>query len=115
VRQDGSRFWANVVITALYDGGELRGFAKVTRDETERRLAENRERALELVRDRERIAQRMNEHVIHQIFEVSLLLEGARQVVHDPDGIRRIDDAIERLDGVLHDIRSAIVDLDAGG
>src|SRR3989440_3805231 len=36
VRKDGSRFWANVVITALRDGtGRLRGFAKVTRDSTE--------------------------------------------------------------------------------
>src|SRR4051812_15834346 len=41
VRKDGSRFWANVVITALRDPeGHLVGFAKVTRDLTERRLAE---------------------------------------------------------------------------
>ncbi len=41
LRKDGSRFWANVVITALYDeGGQLRGFAKVTRDITERRRTE---------------------------------------------------------------------------
>ncbi|HUF50751.1 MAG TPA: PAS domain-containing sensor histidine kinase [Longimicrobiales bacterium] len=41
VRKDGSRFWANVVITALRDAaGELVGFAKVTRDVTERRRAE---------------------------------------------------------------------------
>ncbi len=38
VRKDGSRFWANVSITAVYDGtGELRGFAKITRDLTGRR------------------------------------------------------------------------------
>jgi PAS domain S-box-containing protein len=38
VRKDGSRFWANVVITALRDkAGRLRGFAKVTRDITERK------------------------------------------------------------------------------
>ncbi|WP_197700505.1 PAS domain-containing hybrid sensor histidine kinase/response regulator [Variovorax sp. HW608] len=38
VRKDGSRFWASVVITALYDAsGRHRGFAKVTRDLTERR------------------------------------------------------------------------------
>jgi PAS domain S-box-containing protein len=36
VRKDGSRFWAHVVITALRDAtGQLRGFAKVTRDITE--------------------------------------------------------------------------------
>lgn len=41
VRKDGSRFWANVVITALRDEhGTLQGFAKVTRDLTERRAAE---------------------------------------------------------------------------
>jgi PAS domain S-box-containing protein len=41
VRKDGSRFWANVVITALADDeGRLVGFAKVTRDLTERRRAE---------------------------------------------------------------------------
>lgn len=41
VRKDGSRFWASLVLTALYDeGGELRGFAKITRDFTERRNAE---------------------------------------------------------------------------
>ena len=41
IRKDGSRFWANVIITALYDsGGQLRGFGKVTRDLTERRAGE---------------------------------------------------------------------------
>jgi diguanylate cyclase (GGDEF)-like protein/PAS domain S-box-containing protein len=41
VRKDGSRFWANVVITALQDAaGKLRGFGKVTRDITERMMAE---------------------------------------------------------------------------
>jgi len=44
IRKDGSRFWANVVITALLDErGELMGYAKVTRDLTERRLAQQRE------------------------------------------------------------------------
>jgi PAS domain S-box-containing protein len=41
VRKDGSRFWASVLITALWDeAGGLRGFAKVTRDITERKRAE---------------------------------------------------------------------------
>src|SRR3954470_4642474 len=38
VRKDGSRFWANVVITALHDeSGALRGFSNITRDLAERR------------------------------------------------------------------------------
>ena len=37
LRKDGSRFWANVIITAIKDGsGKLIGFAKITRDFTER-------------------------------------------------------------------------------
>jgi PAS domain S-box-containing protein len=41
LRKDGTRFWANVVITALHDRtGRLRGFAKITRDLTERRRVE---------------------------------------------------------------------------
>ena len=42
VTKDGARFWANVLITPVYDdGGSLRGFANVTRDFTDRKRAEN--------------------------------------------------------------------------
>jgi PAS domain S-box-containing protein len=40
VRKDGTRFWADVVITAIVSAGDLRGFVKVTRDLTARRAAE---------------------------------------------------------------------------
>src|SRR5207249_2122005 len=41
-RKDGSLFWANVVFTAIRDAaGNARGFAKLTRDLTERRLVEH--------------------------------------------------------------------------
>ena len=65
LRKDGSRFWANVVITAVRDGaGRLRGFSKVTRDLTEPRRAqealEEKTRALEAAQEalvrRERLA-----------------------------------------------------------
>lgn len=45
LRKDGSRLWANVIITALRrPNGELVGFAKVTRDLTERKESELKER-----------------------------------------------------------------------
>jgi formate hydrogenlyase transcriptional activator len=48
VRKDGSRFWANVVITAIRgNNGELLGYSKVTRDFTDRRKAEEALRASE--------------------------------------------------------------------
>jgi PAS domain S-box-containing protein len=53
VRKDGSLFWANVVITAMRDAtGQLVGFAKVTRDLTQRR---NHEEALKRSEERFRL------------------------------------------------------------
>ena len=54
LRKDGSLFWASVVITALRDAaGELRGFGKVTRDFSMRKMAEE-----ELARQRRELAQK---------------------------------------------------------
>jgi PAS domain S-box-containing protein len=68
IRQDGSRFWANVVITALRGAdGALVGYAKVTRDLTERRQAEQRllasERAARAEAERQRRRTRTLEMV----------------------------------------------------
>jgi len=47
VRKDGTQFWAEVVITPIYDnGGKLWGFSKVTRDVSDSRRAEQRFRDL---------------------------------------------------------------------
>jgi len=57
VRKDGSQFLANVVITALHnEAGELRGFVKVTRDVTEKKMAADR-----LVRELESITAVLND------------------------------------------------------
>ena len=40
VRKDGSQFWAGILITSIYEDGELFGFAKVTRDLTEQKRTE---------------------------------------------------------------------------
>jgi PAS domain S-box-containing protein len=42
VRKDGTRFWAHVIIDAIHADGRHMGFAKITRDITERRAAETR-------------------------------------------------------------------------
>ncbi|WLB24367.1 hybrid sensor histidine kinase/response regulator [Bradyrhizobium japonicum] len=69
VRKDGSRFWASVVVDAIRDeGGELIGFAKVTRDITER------QKAHEDLLDSERRYRRLIEAVIdYAIFQLDPL------------------------------------------
>jgi PAS domain S-box-containing protein len=75
LRKDGSKFWANVVVTALYsDDGQLKGFARVARDITERKLAaEALQKANEQLETR--VAQRtaqlthMNERLKQEIAE----------------------------------------------
>lgn len=57
LRKDKSRFWASVVITALYDEqGQLRGFSKVVRDISDRKVAED-----ELRTSRELLERRVEE------------------------------------------------------
>ncbi len=58
VRKDGTRFWAEVVLTALRDdAGHLVGFAKLTRDLTERRRAEEQARKLLAARVAREVAE----------------------------------------------------------
>jgi hypothetical protein len=84
VRKDGSPFWANVLITAVRDhGGALVGFAKVTRDLTEERLAKE--------------AQRQGEH------RFRILVEGVREYaifMLDPEGhVSTWNGGAERIKG----------------
>jgi PAS domain S-box-containing protein len=106
VRKDGTRFWANVIITALYDDtGELRGFGKVTRDMTERRRAEqqltDRRRLLaHLVeaqeRERQRIAWDVHDDTIQAMVAVDMRLQLlARKIpVEYRDTVEQLDDAV---------------------
>ncbi|HEY4395948.1 MAG TPA: PAS domain-containing sensor histidine kinase [Polyangia bacterium] len=65
LRKDGSRFWADVVITALRnDTGELIGFAKVTRDLTQRQQAEDERRQLDADRIRAEEALRIRDEFL---------------------------------------------------
>ena len=93
VRKDGSRFWANVVITRLTDrAGKMIGFAKVTRDLTERRALED-----------ERIARARAEAK-----SALLALEGERLERALADQ-KSAEELREQLLGVVgHDLRSPL-------
>jgi PAS domain S-box-containing protein len=62
VRKDGTRFWASVVIDPVEEGGKIVGFAKVTRDLTERREAQ-----LELERSQEALFQSQKMEAVGQL------------------------------------------------
>ena len=75
MRKDGSRFWVTVVITALFDDdGQLRGFAKVTRDSTGTKEAEEDRRRLAEIRLRQRHALEVNDDIIQGLAVADLAL-----------------------------------------
>jgi PAS domain S-box-containing protein len=126
IRKDGTRFWANVVITPLYDDNDvLRGFGKVTRDLTERRNAEQaldeRRRLLgHLVHaqelERRRIAWDVHDDSIQSMVAVGMrlqLLAGRLSEEHRAT-MDKLDDAvratISRLRTLVFQLRPTSID-----
>ncbi|HTB93117.1 MAG TPA: PAS domain S-box protein [Candidatus Sulfotelmatobacter sp.] len=101
VRKDGSRFWANVVVTALRDShGNLLGFAKLTRDSTEsRERAEALTKAKELlelrVEQRTAVLTRLNNEMRTEIAD--------RQ--HAEEELRKSRDQLRALAARLQSVR----------
>ncbi|MEV4112765.1 PAS domain S-box protein [Nonomuraea sp. NPDC049695] len=116
VRKDGTRFWASVVITALFDErGDLRGFGKVTRDLTERRSMARAldERGLLLThlvqaqeRERRRIASDVHDDTIQSMVAVGMRLRalGERLPAEYAAAIAPLDDAVESAVDRLRDL-----------
>jgi PAS domain S-box-containing protein len=93
VRKDGSQFWASVVITPLYDQGELVGYAKVTRDLTERRQAEEERLRLAQVEQ----AVRTKDQFLEREQAARRAAEEARSSLETT--LRSIGDAVMSTDG----------------
>lgn len=99
VRKDGSRFWADVVLTALRDPrGDLIGFAKVTRDLTEQRAAQ------EELRSRERRFRALAEAAPVGIYEVDLHKGAvyANEAHHRLTGVPLGEGSRERFQAAVH-------------
>jgi len=70
VRRDGSRFWADAIVTPiLNDAGVLQGFAKVTRDLTERKRLEELEHAGELASASERAREEQKKQIARELHD----------------------------------------------
>ena len=105
VRKDGTKFFAHVVIDAIYNpDGSLFGFAKITRDITERR---NAARALEEAREALLQSQKMEAighltgGIAHDFNNLLMAIQGSLELLqrrlpgNDPKVVRLIDNAIQ--------------------
>lgn len=114
IRKDGTQFWANVVITAVRDTeNRLLGFAKVTRDLTERRQAQL---DLERARDEALVASQLKSQFVANVsHEIRTPLSGvvglteilSRNSSLDEDAkesVSRIYSSSKRLLSILNDL-----------
>ena len=111
VRKDGSRFWANVVVDALRnDGGQLIGFAKITRDITERRRAarELEEARLKILQEEFARANRLMQmgeltaSIAHEVNQpIAAVVTGAGAALHwlaaNPPDVKSACQSLERI------------------
>jgi PAS domain S-box-containing protein len=102
VRKDGTRFWADVVLTALRDReGTLRGFAKVTRDATGRRRAEEDRLRLAHTEEAVRLRDEFLGIASHELrTPVAALHLQLLSVLRELDG--RDPDVARKLERALH-------------
>jgi PAS domain S-box-containing protein len=113
VRRDGTTFWASVVITALRDeNGELRGFGKVTRDMTQRRLAQETERqAMKAIERAGRAKTEFLSGMSHELRTPLNAVLGFAQLLalddlqpHQRDAVSHITKAGEMLLGLVDEL-----------
>ncbi|MFF3224255.1 sensor histidine kinase [Nocardia suismassiliense] len=76
--------------------------------------AQRRARELDVLADRDRIARDLHDHVIQRVFAVGLGLQGLAARVDDPQVRQRLSDEIDRLQEIVHEIRTTIFDLHGG-
>jgi PAS domain S-box-containing protein len=110
VRKDGSRFWASVVITALHDNsGNLSGFSKVTRDLTQKKLAEENLKTytLQLEQKNEKLRQQNDELEAFTYIASHDLKEPLRKIKLWSNRLEEISDTPENIKSGLSKIRDA--------
>jgi len=97
VRKDGTRFWANTVISSMRDlQGGLIGYAKVTRDLTQRRRAE------QALAQTSQELERFSYSVSHDLRAPLRAINGYAQALWE-DHVARLDDEGKRLLAVIRD------------
>ncbi len=103
LRKDGSRFYVSGMMTTLADG-EVEGFVKIARDETQKREAEKSVREKETLRrlvagqedERRRLARDLHDHLGQQLTTLRLKLEAVSKDCDDlPDLCDKVDESLK--------------------
>jgi PAS domain S-box-containing protein len=105
LRKDGTRFWASGVLTSMPDTkGRLRGFAKVMRDETEHRRAEEQLRAS--LDEKEVLLQEIHHRVKNNLQVINSLLRLQSQHVSDQATRGIFEEARNRVQAIagIHEL-----------
>ncbi len=120
VRKDGSRFWANVVISALKNNaGKIIGFAKVTRDFTERRSTQQalqdseqklRELSHHLLRtqdeERKRIGRDLHDSLGQYLSLLKMKLDGLNRSGNRDLAVPDTAECVELADQCIKEVRT---------
>ncbi|WP_134715519.1 sensor histidine kinase [Saccharomonospora xinjiangensis] len=69
------------------------------------------QRLLDLLAERDRIAQDLHDHVIQRLFATGMSLQGTLRRIDDMRARRRVEQAVEQLDNTVREIRTSIFDL----
>jgi osomolarity two-component system, sensor histidine kinase TcsA len=111
LRKDGTRFWANVMITTVYRNGVHIGFSKVTRDLTERKAAESR--LIAAYEDAAKLKSAFLANMSHEIRTPMHGMLSALTLLMDTNLTpeqRDLTDIIEDSGGILVDVINDILD-----
>ena len=106
VRKDGTRFWASVLLTALREkDGNLRGFAKVTRDFTDRRwadelLRQNQAQLAESLKEREVLLQEVHHRVKNNLQVISSLINLQARQLSDKASRSALEECKTRVEAI---------------
>jgi two-component sensor histidine kinase len=105
LRKDGNRFWASGVLTSIVDDqGRLQGFAKVMRDETERRRSEEELRAS--LHEKEVLLQEIHHRVKNNLQVITSLLRLQSEHIPDEQTLVLFEEARNRVQAIggIHEL-----------
>ncbi|MBV9143714.1 MAG: GAF domain-containing sensor histidine kinase [Pseudonocardiales bacterium] len=93
----------------------LASFADQAALAVEAAQAQQAQRLLDVLSDRDRIARDLHDHVIQRLYASGMSLQGTLRLVSTPDARARIHKVVEQLDETIRDIRTSIFDLHTAG